>query len=33
MLWFTDVEKRLNNKQNAIAKDILKEIRERIQFC
>jgi len=32
MLWFTDVEKRLNNKQNAIAKDILKEIRERIQF-
>jgi excinuclease ABC subunit A len=31
MLWFTDIE-RLNNKQNAIAKDILKEIRERIQF-
>ncbi len=32
MLWFTDVEKRLSNKQNTIAKDILKEIRERIQF-
>ena len=32
MAWFTNVEKRLNNKQNAIAKDILKEIRERLQF-
>jgi excinuclease ABC subunit A len=30
--WFTGVEKRLNNKQNQIAKDILKEIRERVQF-
>jgi len=30
--WFEDVEKRLNNKQNQIAKDILKEIRERLQF-
>lgn len=32
MLWFTGVEKRLSNKQNTIAKDILKEIRERLQF-
>lgn len=32
MAWFTDIEKRLSNKQNAIAKDILKEIRERVQF-
>lgn len=32
MRWFDDIEKRLSNKQNAIAKDILKEIRERIQF-
>ncbi len=32
MDWFTDIEKRLNNKQNIIAKDILKEIRERIEF-
>ena len=32
MLWFVDIEKRLSNKQNAIAKDILKEIRERLQF-
>jgi excinuclease ABC subunit A len=30
--WFDGVELRLNNKQNAIAKDILKEIRERLQF-
>jgi excinuclease ABC subunit A len=30
--WFDGVEKRLSNKQNAIAKDILKEIRERVQF-
>ncbi len=30
--WFADVEKRLSNKQNQIAKDILKEIRERVQF-
>ena len=28
----SDIEKRLNNKQNTIAKDILKEIRERLQF-
>ncbi len=30
--WFAGIEKRLNNKQNIIAKDILKEIRERLQF-
>jgi excinuclease ABC subunit A len=30
--WFDGVEKRLSNKQNVIAKDILKEIRERVQF-
>ena len=30
--WFETVEKRLNLKQNTIAKDILKEIRERLQF-
>jgi excinuclease ABC subunit A len=32
MVWFTGIEKKLSNKQNAIAKDILKEIRERLQF-
>lgn len=30
--WFDGIEKRLHNKQNVIAKDILKEIRERLQF-
>ncbi len=30
--WFDGLELRLNNKQNAIAKDVLKEIRERLQF-
>ncbi|MBS1659686.1 MAG: excinuclease ABC subunit UvrA [Bacteroidetes bacterium] len=30
--WFGGVEKKLSNKQNTIAKDILKEIRERLQF-
>jgi excinuclease ABC subunit A len=30
--WFKNLEQRLNEKQNAIAKDILKEIRERLQF-
>jgi excinuclease ABC subunit A len=30
--WFTGIEKRLSDKQNTIAKDILKEIRERVQF-
>ena len=31
-VWFEGIEKRLNKKQNIIARDILKEIRERIQF-
>jgi excinuclease ABC subunit A len=31
-VWFEAVEKRLSTKQNAIAKDVLKEIRERLQF-
>jgi excinuclease ABC subunit A len=31
-MWFEAVEKRLSTKQNAIAKDVLKEIRERLQF-
>jgi excinuclease ABC subunit A len=30
--WFNGIEDRLEKKQNAIAKDILKEIRERLQF-
>jgi len=30
--WFDGIELRITDKQNAIAKDILKEIRERIQF-
>ena len=30
--WFDGVELRLSDKQNAIAKDVLKEIRERLQF-
>src|SRR5262249_26974429 len=30
--WFDGIELRLDNKQNAIAKDVLKEIRERVQF-
>lgn len=30
--WFTGIEKRLSEKQNIIAKDILKEIRERLKF-
>lgn len=32
MLWFVDIEDRLSKRQNTIAKDILKEIRERLQF-
>ncbi len=32
IVWFNDIEKRISPKQNAIAKDILKEIRERLQF-
>ena len=30
--WFEGLEKRLNTKQNTIAKDLLKEIRERLEF-
>ena len=30
--WFNNLEKRIDKKQNLIAKDILKEIRERVQF-
>jgi excinuclease ABC subunit A len=30
--WFEGIEKRLSDKQNTIAKDILKEIRERLGF-
>ncbi|MBA3673804.1 MAG: excinuclease ABC subunit UvrA, partial [Chitinophagaceae bacterium] len=30
--WFDDIEDRLSNRQNQIAKDILKEIRDRLQF-
>ena len=30
--WFEGVEKRLSTKQNIIAKDLLKEIRERLEF-
>lgn len=30
--WFSNIEKQLSSKQNTIAKDILKEIRERLQF-
>lgn len=31
-VWFSNIEKRLNNKQNIIAREVLKEIRTRIQF-
>jgi len=31
-VWFEDIEKRLSKKQQTIAKDLLKEIRERLQF-
>jgi excinuclease ABC subunit A len=30
--WFKGIEKRLSTKQNTIAKDVLKEIRDRLQF-
>lgn len=30
--WFTGIEKKLSKRQNEIAKDILKEIRERLSF-
>ena len=32
LLWFTGIESRLNTRQNVIAKDIIKEIKERVQF-
>ncbi len=32
MDWFTSVEKSMNKKQQTIAKEVLKEIRERLQF-
>ena len=32
LLWFSGIEQRLNNRQNVIAKDILKEIKERVRF-
>lgn len=32
MDWFKDVHERLSNKQNVIAKDILKEIKDRLHF-
>jgi excinuclease ABC subunit A len=32
LAWFGNIETRLEKKQNVIAKDILKEIRERLQF-
>ncbi|HLY69221.1 MAG TPA: excinuclease ABC subunit UvrA [Puia sp.] len=32
MNWFDGIEKRSSDKQNIIAKDVLKEIRERLQF-
>ncbi|MFZ4057426.1 MAG: excinuclease ABC subunit UvrA [Ferruginibacter sp.] len=31
-IWFNGLEKRIDSKQNTIAKDVLKEIRERLQF-
>ncbi len=31
-LWFSNIEQRLTKKQNTIAKDLLKEIRTRIEF-
>ncbi|HML58407.1 MAG TPA: excinuclease ABC subunit UvrA, partial [Ferruginibacter sp.] len=30
--WFNGIEKALSSKQNAIARDVLKEIRERLSF-
>ncbi len=32
MEWFTDLKSRLSKKQNTIAKDVLKEIRDRLHF-
>ncbi|MEO8765687.1 MAG: excinuclease ABC subunit UvrA, partial [Ginsengibacter sp.] len=32
LIWFTGIESRLNKRHNVIAKDILKEIKERVRF-
>jgi excinuclease ABC subunit A len=32
MQWFEGIEKRINSKQNIIAKELIKEIRERLEF-
>lgn len=32
MAWFKDIEKRISQRQQAIAKEVLKEIRDRLQF-
>ncbi len=32
VMWFDDIEKRLSERQNAIARDVLKEIRDRLGF-
>jgi excinuclease ABC subunit A len=32
VLWFANIEERLSDKQRTIGKDVLKEIRERLQF-
>jgi excinuclease ABC subunit A len=32
MAWFSDIEKRMSARQQAIAKEVLKEIRDRLQF-
>ena len=32
MKWFTGIEKRMSNRQQTIAKEVLKEIRDRLQF-
>ncbi len=32
MVWFTNIEERLNKTQKTIAKELVKEIRERLQF-
>ena len=32
MLWMVDIEERLSDRQNVIARDIIKEIRDRLQF-
>lgn len=32
VMWFDDIEKKLSDRQNAIARDVLKEIRDRLGF-